>query len=96
MNITKNELVLKSRYWWPDGHSDFSKAHFFGDNLVFGRHDGMQVLCLINKLMEQYGIDFRLPLKIEEMLIFLPEKQLNHLQVKLWLVRNWSEEMILS
>lgn len=95
MNITKKELILKSRYNWSESYTDQLGTKFFGDHLIFGRHDGMQVLFLINKLMGQHGLRYQLPLKIEEMLIFLPEKQFTHIQVKAWLMRNWDERMVL-
>lgn len=96
MAITKKELILESRYNWPVGQPALLDDEVFEDQFIFERHDGMQVLSLINKLVEKQGVDFRLPLKIEEMLIFLPEKGLTHLQVKLWLIRNWSERMVLK
>lgn len=96
MNITKKELILKSRYNWSLTQSAPREEEFFEDKFIFERHDGMQVLSVINKLVEKQGIDFRLPLKIEEMLIFLPEKGLTHLQVKLWLIRNWNSGMVLA
>ncbi len=96
MNITKKELMLKSRYNWSDGRSVTLDNEFFGDQFIFERHDGIQLLSLINRLIERQGISFRLPLKIEEMLIFLPEKRLTHLQVKLWLIHNWNRGMVFA
>mgnify|MGYP003575385817 CR=1 FL=1 len=95
MKITRKELVLTSRYRWDQYRFSLPSASIFGDHFIFGRHDGRQVLCIMNKLMDEGGIRYHLPLKIEEMLIFLPEKQLTHLQVRLWLVRNWQERMVL-
>lgn len=87
--------MLKSRYNWSNDYADLSGTKFFGEHFIFGRHDGQQVIFLINKLMEQQGMGYQLPLKIEEMLIFLPEKQLTHTQVKAWLLRNWNNKMVL-
>ncbi|WP_461791559.1 hypothetical protein [Pedobacter sp.] len=95
MKITRKELLLKSRYTWSPDQSPPSSASVFGDHFVFARHDGPQVLCMVNKLMDDSGIRYHQLLKIEEMLIFLPEKRLTHLQVRLWLLRNWEQRMVL-
>jgi len=95
MKITRKDLLLKSRYNWERDQSSLPSTTVFGDHFLFGRHDGLQVLCLINKLMDQKGALYYLPLKMEEMLIFLPEKQLTHLQVRLWLERNWNKRMMI-
>jgi hypothetical protein len=95
MKITKKELLLRSRYNWHLENSSPPSTEIFGDHFVFGRHEGPQVLSMINKLMDDRGIRYCHPLKIEEMLIFLPEKAFTHLQVRLWIVRNWEEGMVI-
>lgn len=87
--------MLKSRYNWVQDQFLLPLATVFGDHFIFGRHDGLQVLSLMNKLIEEKDVRYHLPLKIEEMLIFLPEKQLTHLQVRLWLIVNWEKRMVL-
>ncbi len=95
MNISKKELSLKARYNWHYGLLDLSPTLFFGDHLIFGRHDGQQVIFIINKILAQMGPAFQQPKKIEEMLIFMPEKQFTHIQAKAWLIRNWNNKMTL-
>ena len=95
MKITRKELLLKSRYNWVPDQSSLPSTSVFGDHFIFARHDGLQVLSMVNKLMDERGIRYHQPLKIEEMLIFLPEKRLTHLQVRLWILRNWEQRMVI-
>ena len=92
MIIKKEDLKLIQRYQWVSRANRSSERPFFGDHLIFNRHDGYQVLHLINKLSAQLsgGTSSR---KIEEMLIFLPEKSLTHIQVKEWVIDNWNKGM---
>lgn len=90
--IEKDNLKLKQRYSWNNGGGMHSNRPFFGDHLAFNRHDGYQVLHLINKLSTQLS-GVLLSGKIEEMLIFLPEKNLTHIQAREWVIRNWHNAM---
>lgn len=92
MIINKEDLKLIRRYQWASRVNRSSERPFFGDHLIFDRHDGYQVLHLINKLSAKLpGVASAR--KIEEMLIFLPEKGLTHIQVKEWVIVNWDKMM---
>jgi len=89
MRVNKDKLKFKKRYSWQEGNDNPSRNIFFGDHLIFDRHDGDHVLHLIRKIDTVQ--DFHNPLsseEIETLLIFLPDKALTHSQVRKWITLN--------
>ena len=89
MRVNKDKLKFKKRYSWQEGNDSPSRNIFFGDHLIFDRHDGDHVLHLIRKIDTVQ--DFHNPLsseEIETLLIFLPDKELTHSQVRKWISLN--------
>ena len=89
MRVNKDKLKFKKRYSWQEGNDSPSRNIFFGDHLIFDRHDGDHVLHLIRKIDTVQ--DFHNPLsseEIETLLIFLPDKALTHSQVRKWITSN--------
>ena len=97
MLVEEHDLSLKHRYRWDYTLINHSDAYFFGNYMVFNRHDGYQVLRLINKLDGHLKFSGNGSTeRIEQMLIFLPEEKLSVAQVKQWIILNWNKPLCLK
>jgi hypothetical protein len=72
---------------------NLSRATCSGDT-VFNRHEGPEVLSLINKLMQRHNLsNIKSVEKIETMLINLPFEEQTHRQVSGWIMNHWNKKI---
>lgn len=92
--FSKSDLHYQNRYSWNNEKGmNLSRAPF-AENTVFNRHEGTEVLSLINKLMQQHKLsNIQSMEKIETMLINLPFEEQTHRQVSEWITNHWNKEL---
>jgi hypothetical protein len=88
--LTKSDL--KYTYSWTAINGDNPKISGEPDNTLFNRHEGYEVLYLINKFAEIYNFKQKASgLKLEEMIKnHLPSEVRSQINVKQWLKNNWN------
>ncbi len=94
IQISKNDLLFKNRYNWKEENTGHLPKDKSLDNAIFNRHQGNEVLFMINKLMDQNNLsNVASGQKIEAMLLSIPNRDQSHQQVKEWVLRNWDKEL---
>jgi hypothetical protein len=91
MNIFNKAHLLYKDYDWKTYDDDDPKVTGFPDNTLFNRHQGFEILYLINKLMEEWKFKNIASGQHMEKLIreYLPSDIRSQLHVKEWLKKNW-------
>lgn len=88
--LTKNDLIYT--YSWTAINKDNPKISGEPDSTLFSRHEGYEVLYLINKFAEIYKLLQKSSgLKLEKMIKkYLPSDTRSQINVKKWLEDNWN------
>ena len=88
--LTKNDLEYT--YSWSVISGDDPKISGAPDNTLFNRHEGYEVLYLINKFAQIHNLTKELSgLKLEKMIKnHLPSNIRSQINVKKWLEENWN------
>lgn len=90
----KNDLLYKNRYNWDNEITGSLYCPSLKINSIFNRHDGYQVLNLINYVMGQNNLSStNSVIKIETMLITLSDEQQSHEEVRKWIISNWNRKI---
>lgn len=93
--FNRKDLNFKNRYNWTDSSAVPSDTET-SPSPVFNRHQGEQVLSVINTIIDHNNFSkARSASKIESMLLSLPQTDKTQEQVKDWVLRNWNKEMML-
>lgn len=88
----KDDLLFKNRYKW-NKETNAEQLQYFGFT-VFNRHQGCEVVFLINQLMNKNAlITIKSAQKIETMLINLPNEEQTFRQVSKWVIYNWNNKL---
>jgi hypothetical protein len=82
---------LQYTYSWNAIDGDNPKISGEPDNTLFNRHEGYEVLYLVNKLSQIFNFKQKTSgLKLEKMIKnYLPSDTRSQINVKKWLVDNW-------
>jgi hypothetical protein len=95
--FSKSDLHYQNRYSWnSEKCMNLSRAPLAG-NIVFNRHEGNEVLGLINRITQLNNLSsIKSVEKIETMLINLPFEEQTHRQVSEWIMNNWNKKDSIS
>lgn len=90
--ITKNDLIYKD-YSGTAISGDNPKVTCEPDSTLFNRHEGYEVLYLINKLAEIWGFKNKSSAEKMEKMIrnHLPSDIRSQINVKQWIYNNWDK-----
>jgi len=90
MRYTKSDLVYED-YNWSAGPGDNPNLTGTPDNDLFSRHEGYEMLYMINRLMEQLGLhEQEEGQRLERMLREeLPGDVRSRERVRRWVMENW-------
>ncbi len=90
--ITKNDLIYKD-YSWTAISGDNPKVTDEPDSTLFNRHEGYEVLYLINKLAEMWNFKQKISAEKMEKMIrkYLPSDIRSQINVKQWIQNNWEK-----
>jgi len=89
--ISKNDLLYKNEYSWTAVPGDDPKVSGKPDSTKFSRHEGYEVLYLINHLASEWNFkQIALANKMEKVIkLYLPSNIQSQENVKNWLHSNW-------
>lgn len=89
--LQKSDLLFKNEYSWNALIGDDPRITGEPDSTLFNRNEGYEVLYLINKLAEKWGLSSKFDrLKIERMIKNnLPSDIRSQENVKEWIFNNW-------
>ncbi|MGF7080334.1 hypothetical protein [Mucilaginibacter sp. UYCu711] len=91
MLFAKNDLLFKNRYHWSNEKN--GDIRFLGI-AFFNRHQGNEVLFLINQLMDKHDHStLNAAKKMEAMLVSLPNEEQTHQQVSNWIIHNRDNQL---
>jgi hypothetical protein len=91
----KSDLRYQNRYCWNIEKSNNLSLVTCSAHGVFNRHEGYEVLNLINRLMQLHNLSHIKSLeKIETMLINLPFEEQTHRQVSTWIMEHWNRKIL--
>jgi hypothetical protein len=91
MLFGKNDLLFKNRYRWSNERT--GQIHF-SNFAIFNRHQGNEVLFLINQLMDKHNHSTLYAAeKMEAMLVSLPNEEQTNQQVSNWIILNWDNKL---
>ena len=90
--FTKSDMVYKD-YRWSAYPSDDPRITGRPDNTLFNRHEGYEVLYLVNKLAELWDLKVVSSCQKMERMIrqHLPSDTRSQANVQTWIHANWSK-----
>ncbi|MEO6523319.1 MAG: hypothetical protein ABIN91_16675 [Mucilaginibacter sp.] len=92
--FSKSDLHYQNRYSWNNEKRLGLSRTTFAVNIIFNRHDGPEVLGLINRLMQRHNLSSMKSVeKMETMLINLPFEEQTHRQVGEWIMNHWNKKV---
>jgi len=91
MSFTRSNL-LYGNYSWTALRGDDPKISGVPDSTLFSRHEGYEMVYLINKIMDEYNLNIASGQKIERMIhTGLPGDIRSQKNVRDWIVTNWDK-----
>ena len=90
--LTKSDLKFNDYSWTALGKDD-PKVTGIPDSTLFNRHEGYEVLYLINKFAERHDLKNKASgQKAERMLHeYLPSEVRSQIKVMTWLANSWKD-----
>jgi hypothetical protein len=91
MALMKKSDLQYDDYSWTALDSDNPKITGKPDSTMFSRHEGYEVLSLINRLAKKHGLEkIESGQKLETMIHnYLPSDVRSQANVQVWLENNW-------